>query len=128
MDFKDFYKLLDDALTKNDSGITPSKENFDSFLFNRYLSFYHPEFCKILSKTTNRTGWVVDGETPQMAYKCFKNMLPKLPKKFIEYIKKPVSDKLKELNVKDEDIYIEAKLNECSKREILDIIDYAKRS
>ena len=128
MDFKDFYKLLDDVLTKNDSGITPSKENFDSFLFNRYLSFYHQQVAVLLTKTTNNINWIVDEEEPQMAFKAYKSVLPKMPKRFIEYVKKNITDILKDLKVKDEDIYREAKLNECSKREILELIEYAKRS
>ena len=128
MDFKEFYKLLDVAVTKCSCDIVPSKENFDNFLFNRYLSFYHPQVAVFLTKTTNKVNWVVDNEDPQMSFKCYKGILPKMPKMFIEYIKKPITDRLKELKVKDEDIYREAKLNECSKREILDLIEYAKRS
>jgi hypothetical protein len=128
MDFKEFYKLLDEVITKESSGIIPTKENFDSFLFNRYLSFYHPEIAVFLSKTANRVNWVVDSDEPQSAFNCLLGIFPKLPKRFIDYVKKTITDELKELKVKDEDIWIEARMNECSKREILDLIDYAKRS
>ena len=34
MDFKEFYKLLDEAITKEPSDVTASEDNYNSFIFN----------------------------------------------------------------------------------------------
>ena len=86
MDFKEFYKLLDEAITKEASDVRPSDENYNLFLMNRYLSFYHSEIAIHIAKTTNRLGFIPDEEN---SFQCVKSILPKLPKMFIQYIKKP---------------------------------------
>lgn len=129
MDFKDFYKLLDEAMTKDKSNITPCDENFNLFLFNRYLSFIAPEMCIHLSKTSNRFGFIPNGEDTQMTFNFIKAILPKLPKMFIEYVKKPAVVAAQKCDFDEDVIFREARLNECSKREIRNmILDYAKRS
>lgn len=129
MDFKEFYKLLDGALTKEKTEITPSEENYNTYIFNRYLSFYHPEITIYLAKTSNRVNWLPCGEDEEMSWKGIRALLPKLPKSFIQYVKKPAVVATQELNVSEDFIKEEAMFNECSKREIIDLIlDYAKRS
>ena len=132
MDFNEFYKLLNEAMTKEKSHITPSSENYNPFLLNRYLSFIAPEMCIHLAKTSNRFGFIPDCDKEEMSYNSIKAMIPKLPKIFIEYIKKPVVIATKKHNFDEEEIFLEAKLNECSKREIRNMIldndNYAKRS
>lgn len=118
MDFKEFYKLLDEAITKESSGVIPSDENYNQFIFNRYLSFYHPQIAIFLSKTSNRTNWIPEGDDEEMSFKCLRSILPKLPKKFIQYIKKPAINFDDELEISDEVIKEEAAFLECSKREI----------
>ena len=131
MDFKEFYSLLDEAITKEKSKLSPSEENFDVFLMNRYISFYHPEIAIHLSKTVNKLGFIPD-DNKEMQFLTIKAILPKLPKRFIQYVKKPSVVESQKCNFSDEDIYLEAKLNECSKREIRNMIlekdNYAKRS
>lgn len=129
MNFKEFYKLLDGALTKEKTEITPSEENYNTYIFNRYLSFYHPEITIYLAKTSNRVNWLPCGEDEEMSWKGIRALLPKLPKSFIQYVKKPAVVATQELNVSEDFIKEEAMFNECSKREIRDLIlDYAKRS
>lgn len=129
MDFKEFYKLLDGALTKEKTEITPSEENYNTYIFNRYLSFYHPEITIYLAKTSNRVNWLPYSEDEEMSWKGIRALLPKLPKSFIQYVKKPAVVATQELNVSEDFIKEEAMFNECSKREIRDLIlDYAKRS
>lgn len=118
MDFKEFYKLLDEAITKESSGVIPSDENYNQFIFNRYLSFYHPHVAIFLSNTANRTNWIPEGDDEEMSFKCLKSILPKFPKKFIQYIKKPAINFDDELEISDEVIKEEAAFLECSKREI----------
>ena len=129
MDFKEFYKLLDEAITKEVSDVVVSEENYNSFIFNRYLSFYHPQIAILLAKTTNRVHWIPDGEDEEMSFKCVKGILPKLPKAFIQYVKKPAVVAAQELEITEDEIKDEAAFLECSKREIRNLIlDYAKRS
>lgn len=129
MDFKEFYQLLNEAITKDKSNVTPSDENFNIYLMNRYLSFYHSEIAIHIAKTTNRLGFIPDDED---AYYCIKGILPKLPKSFINYVKKPAVLAAQECDFDEEEIYNEARLHECSKREIRNMIlekdNYAKRS
>lgn len=129
MDFKEFYKLLDGALTKEKTDITPSDENYNNYIFNRYLSFYHPEIAIYIAKTSNRVNWLPHGDNEEMSWKGVRALLPKLPKTFIQYVKKPAVVAAQELNVSEDFIKEEAMFNECSKKEIRDLIlDYAKRS
>jgi len=129
MNFNEFYKLLDEAITKEHSNIIPSKDNYNTFIFNRYLSFYHPEIAIHISKTSNRNAWIPDGDNEELAWKGIRALLPKLPKTFIQYVKKPAVVAAQELNVSEDFIMREAMFNECSKREIRDLIlNYAKRS
>lgn len=129
MEFKEFYKLLDVALTKEKIDITPSEENYNTYIFNRYLSFYHPEIAILIVKTSNRVNWLPHGENEELSWKGIRALLPKLPKTFIQYVKKPSVMATQELNVSEDFIKEEAMFNECSKREIRDLIlDYAKRS
>lgn len=129
MDFKEFYKLIDGALTKEKTDVIPSSENYANFIFNRYLSFYHPQIAIYIAKTSNRTNWLPCSDEEQMSWLGMKALLPKLPKAFIQYVKKPSVVAAQELNVSEEVIKEEAMFNECSKREIRDLIfNYAKRS
>lgn len=129
MDFKEFYRLLDEAITKQDSGVVASEENYNAFIFNRYLSFYHPQISILLSKTTNCVNWIPESEDEEMSFKCMKGILPKLPKSFIQYVKKPSVIAAQELEITEDEIRDEAAFLECSKREIRNLIlDYAKRS
>lgn len=129
MDFKEFYKLLDEAIAKEPTDVIASEENYNAFIFNRYLSFYHPQIPILLAKTTNRINWIPDGEDEEMSFKCMKGILPKLPKAFIQYVKKPAVVAAQELEITEDDIREEAAFLECSKREIRNLIlEYAKRS
>jgi hypothetical protein len=129
MDFKEFYRLLDEAIAKDETNITPSEENYNQFIFNRYLSFYHPEVATLVSKTLNRVNWIPDGDNEVMSFKCSKSVLPKLPKLFIKYIEKPSIIATQELKISEDEIAEEASYLGCSRREIRNLIlDYAKRS
>ena len=129
MDFKDFYKLLNEAIDKEPSGVVPTEETYNNFLMNRYLSFTIPEMAIIISKTSNVNGWLPQSHDEIIAYKGIKSIVPKLGKRYIEYVRKPVVEAANTLEIREDDITLEAKLHECSKREIRNLIlDYAKRS
>ena len=129
MDFKEFYKLLNGAITKEEIDVVPTSENFNTFLFNRYLSFYHPEITIHVAKTSNKLGFLPDDGDEEIAWKTIRAILPKLPNTFIQYIKKPAVVAAQNCDFDEDQIFIESKFNECSKREIRNmILDYAKRS
>ena len=129
MDFKEFYKLLNEAITKEKTDIKPTSENYNTYLFNRYLSFYVPEIAVHIAKTTNKLGFIPEENDEEMSFNCIKAILPKLPMVYIDYIKKPAVVASQENDFDEDEIFLEAKLNECSKREIRNLIlDYAKRS
>ena len=129
MEFKEFYRLLDEVITKEDSNLVPTEENYNPFILNRYLSFYHPQISVLICKTSNKIGWIPDGDNPLMSYKGIKSLFPKLPKAFIQYVKKPAVVAAQELEITEDEIKDEAAFLECSKREIRNLIlDYAKRS
>lgn len=128
MDFKEFYKLLNEAITKEKTDIKPTSENYNTYLFNRYLSFYVPEIAVHIAKTTNKLGFIPEENDEEMSFNCIKAILPKLPMMYIDYIKKPAVVASQEYDFDEDEIFLEAKLNECSKREIRNLIlDYAKR-
>lgn len=122
MNFKEFYKLLDGAISKDPTNIVASGDNFNTFIFNRYLSFYHPEIAKHIAKTSNRVNWLPDGDNEEKAWQGIRALLPKLPKLFISYVKKPAIVTSQELEISEDFIKEEAMFNECSKREIRDLI------
>ena len=129
MDFKEFYKLLNEAITKEKTDIKPTSENYNTYLFNRYLSFYVSEIAVHIAKTTNKLGFIPEENDEEMSFNCIKAILPKLPMVYIDYIKKPAVVASQEYDFDEDEIFLEAKLNECSKREIRNLIlDYAKRS
>lgn len=128
MNFKEFYKLLDGAISKEHVDIVASQDNYNSFLLNRYLSFYHPEITIYIAKTANKVNWLPDGDIDSAAWQGIRALLPKLPKTFIKYVKKPAVIAAQELDISEEQIAEEAMFNECSKREIRDLIfNYARR-
>lgn len=128
MNFKEFYKLLDGAISKEPVDVVASQDNYNSFIFNRYLSFYHPEIAIHIAKTVNRVNWLPDSDIERAAWQGTRAILPKLPKRFINYVKKPAVIAAQELDISEEQIAEEAMFNECSKREIRDLIfNYARR-
>ena len=129
MEHKEFYKLLNQVMTKKDSKITPTEDNYNGYLMNRYLSFHSEYMPIILSRTTNIMGWIPESDDPEMNYKCIKNILPIIPKNYIKYIKKPAVVLSKEHDITQEQIEDEARYYECSKREIRALIlDYCTKN
>ena len=91
----------------------------------------HINSSKIQSVDIEAQNYTINGED------IGKGILPKLPKSFIQYIKKPAVVAAQELEITEDEIKDEAMFLECSKREIRNLIleiqkdlntDYAKRS
>ena len=82
---------------------------YSPYIINRFLSQYNKDVCYIINHTVNKH---CDGNLDkEFHYKFLTNVLPKLKKKFIRYIKKKKEDKKPNY-----DKY--ASLHEISKREV----------
>lgn len=117
--FQEFFTLLRSIFTKETVNIAPRTGNFNYRLVLRYVSFYHPNLCVYIDGVLNSH----DKETilvdPVLCYKTFKAVLPKLPYTKINFVKKGVTEVLKEKGITDEGLKHIADYMEISKREIL---------
>lgn len=105
-------------MIKNDLDVQINEDNFNLFMIDRYLSFYHPNICKLINETLNKYDIHNMYLNPEDGYKFVYNMIPKLPYKFIKYIKKPAVKNLRDNNISDEDVKNLAALFEVSTREV----------
>ena len=82
---------------------------YSPYIINRFLSQYNKDVCYIINHTVNKH---CDGNLDkEFHYKFLTNVLPKLKKKFIRYIKKKKEDKKPNYDKC-------ASLHEISKREV----------
>jgi hypothetical protein len=122
MNFDEFFPLLKSLFTKKQCDITPTSENFNTFLATRYLSFYHPSLCEILNESINKFKINAMFNDPQEGYNFLKALIPKLPYKHIKYIKKEAVKKQREKAIPDESISKLANYLEISTREVRNIL------
>lgn len=118
MKFDEFYKLLREVLDKVSCGVEPSEDNFNMFLANRYLSFYHPELAKLINETSNKLPVASNHQNGESAFEYLKAVVPKVKYKFIKYIKKPAVENQRNMGVSDEEIREIAAYKELSTREV----------
>lgn len=85
------YLLFEKNKDELDSEIMAS---FVPYMTVRFLSFYDPAYVGYVNDTLNTYGNVL--KTPENQFKFFDNVIPKLRRKKILYIKKPKEEKLKE--------------------------------
>lgn len=122
MDFKEFYKLLDSTFDKSEVDVFPSNQNFDLYLFTRYISFYgNTQIADWVSKTFNKSGWLPDSQNEQMAWLGISSMIPKMPKRFIQYVKRRMVNEKQQV-IPQQQLTDYAKFFECSQRQIKDLI------
>lgn len=127
MDFSSFYKVLSNVITKNDNlikDIEISSETYDQYLMVRYLSFYHPALLNLINEGLNSQTIIPNRDDIISCYKHTKSLIPKLKPKFINYHKKKVSEKIKNLNISEEDINLLAQKKEMSVRELKEILKF----
>lgn len=62
-------------------------EGFVPYMVGRYLSFYDKNYVEYVNDTINTYGRVFDNKEDQ--FKFYDNIIPKLKRKKIDYIKKP---------------------------------------
>lgn len=122
MNFPEFYKVLKHIMIKNDLDVQINDDNFNLFMINRYMSFYHPSICKLINETSNKYDIYNMFLDSEKGYKFIYNMIPKLPYKFIKYIKKPAVKNLRDKDISDEDVQNLANLFEMSTREVRNML------
>ena len=64
-------------------------ESFTPYMVGRYFSFYSDEYIDYINETLNTYGGLFDGEAQ---YNYYMNIVPKLKKRRISYMKKPKID------------------------------------
>lgn len=119
MNFAEFFILLRCLLTKEDLGIKPSDENFSTYLAMRYVSFVHPNMCVYVDEVVNDYKKYQMAADPKNGFEFLKAILPKLPYRKINYIKKPITTAVNKQEISDEELKHLAELLEISKREVL---------
>lgn len=122
MNFSEFYKVLKHIMTKDDLGFQITEDNFNLFMVNRYLSFYHPNICKMINETSNKYDIQNNLQHYENAYEYIYNIIPKIPYKFIKYIKKPAVKNIRDNNITDEDVKNLANFYEISTREVRNML------
>lgn len=118
MKFDEFYKLLREVLDKVSCGVEPTHDNFNMFLANRYLSFYHPEMAKLINETSNKLDISTEHNLGESAFDYLCAVVPKVKYKFIKYIKKPAVENQHNKSISDEEIAEMAAIKEISTREV----------
>lgn len=122
MNFEEFYPILKSIFTKEDCKLEISQENFNLYLATRYISFYHPSLCELLNQSINNFKINSKFNEPEEGYKFLKAIMPKLPYKRINYIKKESVKNQRDNNISDDVIARLANYFEVSRREIRQII------
>jgi len=102
--------------------LNEDETQFNLYMLNRWCSMYSPDMAHIINETTNRQKELFTLKQDQ--YNYVLNILPKVKKKRINYIKKVKSEEEKE----DENISITAKVMEISQREVKQYIDLYNES
>jgi hypothetical protein len=97
--------------------LNEEETQFNLYMLNRWCSMYSPDMAQIINETTNRYKEIFSLKQDQ--YNYLFNILPRVKKKRINYIKKVKSEEEKE----DENILIIANNLEISQREIKEYID-----
>lgn len=91
------------------------ESQFNSFMCNRWISFYSPELCHYVNETANRQ--ISQFYSKQDQYDYYFNVLPQLKFKKINYIKKVKKDE-------EEDTVIVPEF--ISKKEFLHNVEFNK--
>jgi hypothetical protein len=104
--------------------LNEEETQFNLYMVNRWCSMYSPDIARIINETTNRYKEVFSLKQDQ--YNYIFNILPKVKRKRINYIKKVKSEEEEEKE--DYDVSILAKNLEISEREVKEYIDLYNQS
>ncbi len=127
MDFHAFYKVLNNVITKNDKVIEDIEigvDTYNQYLMNRYLSFYDPVLLDLIDQSLNKQFFIPNGDDLFASYKFTKSVIPKMPSKKIDYHKKASTNKIQNLSISDEDIFLLAQKKEMSVRELKELLKF----
>lgn len=116
------FNYIDSVLfnKKKLNTINEGETQFNYYMVGRWCSMYSPDICEILNQTTNLYGKAFS--TKQEQYEFLLNILPKVKKKRINYLKKNKEEKTQE-NTEAKNL---SKALELSEREIKEYIDFLK--
>ena len=108
------FNFIDSVLftKKKLNTINEGETQFNLYMLNRWCSMYSSDIAQILNETTNKYGKLF--QTKQEQYDFILNMLPRVKKKRLNYIKKVKEETKKE----DTELALIAKAMEMSKREL----------
>jgi hypothetical protein len=108
------FNFIDSVLfnKKKLNTINEGETQFNLYMVNRWCSMYSSDVAQIINETSNKYGKLF--QTKQEQYEFVLNMLPRVKKKRINYIKKTKEEPKKE----DTDLVLLAKAMETSKREV----------
>lgn len=104
--FFDFVNNIAFDREQLDINITDS-QLYSAYITNRYMTFLNKESALLINNTINRYGQVFNNETH---YNFLFNLIPKVKRTFIRYVKKKKVDK--------KDFELLSKRHELSHREI----------
>jgi hypothetical protein len=113
------FNYIDSVLfnKKKVNNINEGETQFNLFMVNRWCSMYSSDLVKILNETSNVYGKTF--LTKQEQYDFLLNILPKVKKRRINYIKKNREEK-KEENTEIQNL---AKFSELSEKEVVSYIE-----
>jgi cell division protein FtsX len=114
------FNFIDSVLfnKKKLNTINEGETQFNLYMLNRWSSMYSADIAQIINETTNLYGKTFSSKQEQ--YEFALNLLPKVKKKRINYIKKNKEEK-EELNI---EVKLVANAMELSQREILEYISF----
>jgi hypothetical protein len=114
------FNFIDSVLftKKKLNTINEGETQFNLYMLNRWCSMYSSDIAQILNETTNKYGKLF--QTKQEQYDFILNMLPRVKKKRLNYIKKVKEEPKKE----DTELALIAKAMEMSKRELEENIKF----
>ena len=104
--FFDFVNNIAFDREQLDINITDS-QLYSAYITNRYITFLNTESALLINNTINKYGQVFNNETH---YNFLFNLIPKVKRTFIRYVKKKKVDK--------KDFELLSKRHELSQREI----------
>jgi len=116
------FNFIDSVLfnKKKLNTINEGETQFNYYMVARWCSMYSTDIAQILNETTNVYGKAF--LTKQEQYEFLLNILPKVKKKRINYLKKNKEEKIQE----NLDIKNISKFSELSEREIKEYVDFLK--
>lgn len=96
--------------------ISETDKAFSVYMLNRWISMYSPEMAELINGCSNYTNSL---ETKQEQYDYLFNLIPRVRRKRISYIKKNKKEKV----ATDEELEAYSKILELSKKEITESLD-----